>query len=82
MMELKFGRFKGMSLSDPAVPDTYVEWLAKRGSYTLQGNRFETTWKVPIVLSIEARREMEHRGYEHDGDRWRKIYWNNREWEE
>ena len=71
-MILEFGAFKGRDLSDRVVPDSYIEFLAKRGSYSAPGNRFDATWKVPIVVSIEARREMEMRGYEHDGDRWRK----------
>lgn len=69
---IDFGKFKGKELTDPSVPDTYIRWLALRGSYTMPGNRFETKWKVPIVLSIEARREMEKRGYRRDGDRYEK----------
>lgn len=69
---IDFGKFKGKELTDPSVPDTYIRWLALRGSYTIPGNRFGTKWKVPIVLSIEARREMEKRGYRRDGDRYEK----------
>jgi hypothetical protein len=69
---LEFGQFKGHDLSDMEVPDSYIKWLASRGAYTLPGNRFETTWVVPIVVSINARREMERRGWKHNGDRWEK----------
>lgn len=62
-MILDFGKFKGYSLSDPAIPVRYVKWLALRGSYQEPGNRFASKWKVPIVVSIEARREMERRGF-------------------
>jgi hypothetical protein len=65
---LTFGSFRGCKLSDKAIPDSYIRWLALRGSYTMPGNRFETKWKVPIVVSIEARREMENRGYKRVGD--------------
>jgi hypothetical protein len=71
-MILEFGQFKGHDLSDRAIPDDYMRWLADRGTYTLPGNRFETKWKVPILVCMEARREMERRGWEHDGDRWHK----------
>ena len=66
MATLQFGQFKGRDINDEAVPLSYIHWLAKRGSYTEPGNRFVTTWKVPIVLSIEARREYERR----TGNRW------------
>lgn len=69
-MILPFGSFCGKELSDRSVPDSYIRWLASRGSYHPPGNRFETTWKVPIDIAIHARREMERRGYRHDGDRW------------
>ena len=71
-MVIDFGKFKGKDLTDLSVPDTYIQWLALRGSYPMPGNRFEAKWKVPIVLSIEARREMERRGYRRDGDRYEK----------
>ena len=69
-MILEFGQFRGRKLSDLFVPITYIRWLAERGSYHLPGNRFETSWKVPIVVCIAARREMERRGWAHDGSKW------------
>ena len=66
MAAIQFGQFRGHDLSDETVPVSYIRWLAKRGSYTEPGNRFKTTWKVPIVLSVEARREWERR----TGERW------------
>ncbi len=69
---LTFGTHKGKELSDPSIPDGYVKWLALRGSYVDPNNRFETKWKVPIVLSVEARREMERRGYQRVDDRYER----------
>jgi uncharacterized protein (DUF3820 family) len=70
-MTIPFGKFKGCELDQ--VPDSYCRWLAMRGSFTNPMNRFETTWKVPISLSIEARREMERRGYQRVDDTYIKI---------
>ena len=67
-MILTFGQFKGRDLEDRTVPDSYIRWLALRGSFPEPGNRFETKWKVPIDVSIHARREMESRGYRRVGD--------------
>lgn len=70
-MILEFGTFKGRDLAD--IPDSYVRWLACRGTYSEPGNRFETKWKVPIDVSIHARREMERRGYQRVVDSYIKI---------
>jgi len=67
-MILEFGTFKGRDLTDASIPDSYIRWLACRGSYYKPGNRFEATWKVPIDVCIHARNEMERRGYRRDGD--------------
>ncbi len=69
-MTIPFGTYKGRELSDRTIPDSYIGWIAKRGSYQEPGNRFETRWKVPIDLSIEARREMENRGYRRINDQY------------
>jgi len=58
---ITFGVHNGKYLSDPSIPDLYIKWIAKRGSYPEPGNRFVCKWKVPIVLAIYARREMERR---------------------
>lgn len=71
-MIIPFGIYKSMDTADCTVPDSYVGWMATRPSYPEPGNRFETRWKVPIVLSIEARREMEKRGYRRVDDRYEK----------
>jgi uncharacterized protein (DUF3820 family) len=71
-MIIPFGRFKGLDISDTAIPDSYVKWMALRGSYQEPGNRFETKWKVPIVISIEARREMERREYRRVDDHYER----------
>jgi len=63
---INFGIHQGKQLSDPSVPLSYIRWIAKRGSYQEPGNRFETKWKVPIVLMVMARREWEIR----TGNRW------------
>jgi hypothetical protein len=62
-MLIPFGQFRGRDISDKTIPDSYIKWMALRASYPEPGNRFETKWKVPITVSIEARREMERRGY-------------------
>ena len=71
-MIIPFGAYKGRDLTDRTIPDGYISWIARRGSYTEPGNRFNTTWKVPIVLSIEARREMERRGYRREDDHYER----------
>lgn len=73
MEVISFGRYAGKSLDDPTIPDSYIEWLSGRGRYAEPGNTFEAKWKVPIVIAIAARREMERRGYKHDGYRYRKT---------
>ena len=72
-MILPFGKYKGYRLTDITVPDSYISWLALRKSYMNPTNRFETTWKVPIDISIAARREMERRGYRRIDDRYEKV---------
>lgn len=69
---INFGIHKGKSLSDLSIPNDYIIWISMRGSYQEPGNRFNTMWKVPITLSILARREIERRGYVNDGDKWRR----------
>ena len=71
-MILSFGAHRGKELSDPSIPDGYIEFLAKRGAYYAPGNHFEAKWKVPIDICIHARNEMERRKYKFDGDRWKK----------
>jgi len=63
---IEFGIHKGKLLSDLSIPLSYVKWIAKRGSYQEPNNRFETRWKVPIVLMVMAQREWEQR----TGERW------------
>ena len=72
-MTLDFGVHKGKELSDPSIPDDYVRWLGSRGKYLLTGNRFITSWKVPVPVWMEARMEMERRGYRHIGERFEKV---------
>jgi len=67
---ITFGVHKGKLLSDPSIPKNYIFWLAFRGAYYKTGNQFDPTWKVPITLSILARREAERRGYKREGNRY------------
>ena len=68
---LDFGIHKGKVLSD--IPIDYLIWLALRGSYQAPGNRYgDASWKVPITISILARRECEARGYRRHGDKYYK----------
>ena len=71
-MKLQFGAFQGRELSDPAIPDSYMQWLASRGKFQDKKNRFETAWKVPVDVWMAARQEMERRGYRHIGERFEK----------
>jgi len=66
---LQFGKYKGKILSDPTIPDDYMKWLASRGTYKNPANRFETSWKVPVDVWMQARVEMENRGWTHIGER-------------
>ena len=69
-MKLDFGVHVGKELSNLSIPDDYMQWLASRGTYRGKpGNRFETTWKVPVLVWMAAREEMERRGYTHIGER-------------
>ncbi len=72
-MILTFGTFKGHDLSDPAIPNSYMIWLASRGKYMSKKNRFEIAWKVPVDVWMAARIEIERRGYRHIGERFEKI---------
>jgi len=69
-MRLAFGKYRGRDIAE--IPDDYVCWLALRKSYAKPDNRFETEWKVPIDVSIHARREMERRGYRRRDDHYEK----------
>ena len=73
-MKLDFGVHVGKELSNLSIPDDYMQWLASRGTYREKpGNRFETTWKVPVLVWMAAREEMERRGYTHIGERFIKF---------
>lgn len=73
MKPLNFGEHRGKLLSDPTIPDDYIRWLASRGKYQDPKNRFETAWKVPVLVWMDARVEMERRGYRHIGERFEKV---------
>jgi hypothetical protein len=71
-MKLDFGIHNGKDISDPDIPDDYIKWMASRGKYQSKTNRFETAWKVPVMVWMAAREEMERRGYRHIGERFEK----------
>ena len=71
-MLLTFGIYKGHELSDPNIPDDYIRWLASRGKYRSKTNWFETAWKVPIMVWMEALKEIERRGYVAIGERFER----------
>ena len=71
-MTLLFGHFQGRDITDPEIPDSYIQWLASRGRYDSKINRFETGWKVPVDVWMAARQEMARRGYKHIGERFEK----------
>ena len=71
-MTLNFGVFRGHSISDPAIPDSYIKWLASRGKYYKEKHSTEPTWKVPTTVWLESLVEIERRGYKIIGDRFEK----------
>jgi len=58
---LGFGIYRDIELTNPAISLHYIKWLTDRGSYPEPDNRFRIMWKVPIEISILARREWERR---------------------
>ncbi len=74
-MVITFGKYEGRELS--TVPDTYCKWLAKpvypREAYKSTYST-ERHWSVPAELTVEARKEMDKRGYDLKGRRWVSRY--------
>jgi hypothetical protein len=71
-MRLTFGAFNGRELSDPAIPDSYIQWLASRGKYYKSKHSPDPTWKVPTLVWLAALTEIERRGYRIIGERFEK----------
>ena len=72
---LNFGKHKGKSLSDPTIPDLYINWLAKpkySGSYYKSLHVTEKNFKVPHNVMVAARTEADNRGWELKGETWYK----------
>jgi len=71
---LDFGKYKGKTISE-VDDDHYLQWLAKpvySGKYYKSLHSTELNWKVPFNVKIAARAELEKRGYELNGETWRK----------
>jgi hypothetical protein len=73
-MKLNFGLHKGKRVED-LTSDSYLQWLAKpvySGKYYKSLHSSELNWKVPLMVSIAARMELEKRGWDLIGTRWEK----------
>jgi hypothetical protein len=73
-MKLNFGQYKGKDIAE--VPsDSYLQFLAKPvygKKYYKSLHSTELLWKVPLMVSIAARDELDKRGWELIGTRWEK----------
>jgi len=70
-MILGFGKYKGKSLE--TVPDDYLKWLGKpkySGVFYKSLHSTELNWKVPLSVTIEARKVLEKRGFVLKGEAW------------
>jgi hypothetical protein len=72
-VKLPFGKFKGQQLE--AVPDDYLQWLAKpkySAKFYKSLHSTDLTWKVPWGVKAEARRQLEIRGWKLNGETWER----------
>ncbi len=69
---INFGKHRGKLVSDPKVPDKYVLYLCSQPSMKSPTNSFEVIWKCPGKLWAAAMAEADRRGYEPEGERWKR----------
>lgn len=70
-MLLTFGIHKGKELS--TIDSDYLKWLSKpkySGKFYENSKSTELNWSVPFTVKLEARKELESRGYELIGETW------------
>jgi hypothetical protein len=73
IMILQIGKYKGQQFE--AVPDDYLKWLAKpkySAKFYKSLHSTDLTWKVPWAVRIEARKQLEIRGYKLNGETWER----------
>lgn len=71
---LTFGKYKGTKISELA-DEEYLCWLGKptySGKFYISLHSTEKHFKVPFMITLEARKELENRGYYLIGEKWRK----------
>jgi len=67
---LTFGKYKGLSITDPSIPTSYLIWLAGRPRKYRDKHSQEVVWVCPINVWNEARVELVAQGYRLKGSRW------------
>ena len=69
---LNFGKYKGLTISDPSIPISYLAWLAAPGGgKVFNGDHtLDAKWKAPKGLWVLVRKELDRRGYKLVGSRW------------
>ncbi len=70
---IPFGIHKDKPITE--IPDSYLFWLAKprySGKFYTSLHSTDKKWKVPINVQIEARKEADRRGFELQGETWRR----------
>ena len=71
---LSFGKYKGTKISE-LLDEEYLCWLGKpiySSKFYKSIHSTEKNFKVPFNIIIQAREELEKRGYELIGERWER----------
>ena len=66
-MRVGFGKFAQHNIE--SVPIPYLCWLAKPSRYYKSQHSPEVTFKVPILVQMEARKVLDQRGFRIIGNR-------------
>lgn len=72
-MTLTFGKHKGKRLED--IPEDYLCWLGKpkySGAFYKSLHSTELNFKVPLKVTIAARKILDKRGFVLKGETWEK----------
>jgi len=69
---LTFGKHRGLPLSSPSIPISYLAWLAAPGGGKVYANdhTLDAKWKAPKGLWVKVRVELVAQGYRLKGSRW------------
>jgi len=71
---LLFGKYKGTKISE-LLDEEYLCWLGKpvySPKFYKSIHSTEKNFKVPFNITVQAREELEKRGYELIGERWER----------